>query len=220
MLAIDFKKSRIVNIRLVPKELERTKAFLLVLGSSTRCFTCFVLVPFQFCLTKCQTAQFAFVEFEHCFWWTVSVPRLWFRFVSKTRLFPEILIVHICRTPFAKTTNRFFMMRLNDRHGANSLIVFDKAQSAVLVCWRWLRPEWPITRDAGSDAMWATMRAKHETAMRCDAKILAMRVIAAEILCDAVRRYEKTSDAMPRCRPLRLRHCYDYLSVNCAEVGP
>ena len=53
-------KIRIVNIRLAPKQLERTKASLLVLGSSTRCFTCFVLVPFQFCLTKCQTAQFAF----------------------------------------------------------------------------------------------------------------------------------------------------------------
>ena len=62
---------------------------------------------FQFRRTKCQTAQFAFLEFEHCSWWSVSVPRLWFRFVSKTRLFPEILIVHICRTPFAKTTNWF-----------------------------------------------------------------------------------------------------------------
>ena len=62
--------------------------------------------------------------------------------------------------------------------------------------------EWPISRDAGSDAMWATMRAKHETAMRCDAKILAMRVLAAEILCDALPRCENTSDAMPRCRPL------------------
>ena len=62
----------------------------------------------------------------------------------------------------------------------------------------------PISRDAGSDAMRVTMRAKHETAMRCDAKILAMRVLAAEILCDALPRCENTSDAMPRRRPLRL----------------
>ena len=36
-------------------------------------------------------------------------------------------------------------------------------------------------------------------------KILAMRVLAAEILCDATPRCENTSDAMPRCRPLRSR---------------
>ena len=42
-----------------------------------------------------------------------------------------------------------------------------------------------------------------EMAMRCDAKILVMRVLAAEILCDAPPRCENTSDAMPRCRPLR-----------------
>ena len=39
--------------------------------------------------------------------------------------------------------------------------------------------------------------------MRCDAKILAMRILAAEILCDALPRCRNTSDAMPRCRPLR-----------------
>ena len=42
-----------------------------------------------------------------------------------------------------------------------------------------------------------------EMAMRCDATILALRVLAAEILCDAPPRCENTSDAMPRCRPLR-----------------
>ena len=49
------------------------------------------------------------------------------------------------------------------------------------------------------------MRAKHGKgdAMRC--KILAMCVLAAEILCDALPRCENTSDAMPRCRPLRSR---------------
>ena len=36
--------------------------------------------------------------------------------------------------------------------------------------------------------------------MRC--KNLAMRVLAAEILCDALPRCENTSDVMPRCRPL------------------
>ena len=41
-----------------------------------------------------------------------------------------------------------------------------------------------------------------DMAMRCDAKILAMRVLAAEILCDVLPRCENTSDAMPRCRPL------------------
>ena len=60
------------------------------------------------------------------------------------------------------------------------------------------KAEWPTSRDAGSDAMWATMRAKHETAMRCDAKILAMRVLAAEILCDALPRCENTSDMRRR----------------------
>ena len=58
--------------------------------------------------------------------------------------------------------------------------------------------EWPISRDTGSDAMCA----KHGNgdAMRC--KNLAMRVLAAQILCDALPRCENTSDAMPRCRPL------------------
>ena len=41
-----------------------------------------------------------------------------------------------------------------------------------------------------------------EMAMRRDAKILAMRVLAAEILCDAPPRCENTSDVMPRCQPL------------------
>ena len=45
-----------------------------------------------------------------------------------------------------------------------------------------------------------------EKAMRCDAKILAMRVLAAEILSDALPRCENTSDAMPRCRPLSFAH--------------
>ena len=46
------------------------------------------------------------------------------------------------------------------------------------------------------------MCAKHGKgdAMRC--KNLAMRVLAAEILCDVLPRCENTSDAMPRCRPL------------------
>ena len=58
-------------------------------------------------------------------------------------------------------------------------------------------------------AMRAAMRcerrcgANPEVAMRCDAKILAMRILAAEILCDALPRCKNTSDAMPRCRPLR-----------------
>ena len=57
-------------------------------------------------------------------------------------------------------------------------------------------------------AMRAAMRCERrcvvnaEMAMRCDAKILAMRVLVAEILCDALPRCENTSDAMPRCRPL------------------
>ena len=42
------------------------------------------------------------------------------------------------------------------------------------------------------------MRAKHETAMQCDAKILAMRVLAAEIL-SAVRSHDAKTLAM-RCR--------------------
>ena len=45
-----------------------------------------------------------------------------------------------------------------------------------------------------------------EMAMRCDAKILAMRVLAAEILCDAPPRCKNTSDAMPRCWPLSSCH--------------
>ena len=36
-----------------------------------------------------------------------------------------------------------------------------------------------------------------EMAMRCDAKILAMRVLAAKILCDALPRCENTGDAGP-----------------------
>ena len=44
-----------------------------------------------------------------------------------------------------------------------------------------------------------------EMAMWCDPKILG-RVLAAEILCDAFPRCENTSDAMPQCRPLRLRY--------------
>ena len=58
-------------------------------------------------------------------------------------------------------------------------------------------------------AMRAAMRCewrrvlKTEMAMRCDAKILAMHVLATEILCDVPPRCENTSDAMPRCRPLR-----------------
>ena len=57
-------------------------------------------------------------------------------------------------------------------------------------------------------AMRAAMRCKRqcvlntEMAMRCDAEILAMRVLVAEILCDALPRCENTSDAMPRCCPL------------------
>ena len=55
-------------------------------------------------------------------------------------------------------------------------------------------------------AMRAVMRCERRcvlnTKWRCDAKILAMRVLAAEILCDALPRCENTSDAMPRCRPL------------------
>ena len=41
---------------------------------------------------------------------------------------------------------------------------------------------------------------------RCDAKILAMRILAAEILCDAFPRCKNSSDAMPRFRPLSLVH--------------
>ena len=69
------------------------------------------------------------------------------------------------------------------------------------------RAEWPILRDAGSDAM----SAKHGKgdAMRC--KNLAMRVLAAEILCDAMPRCENTSNAMPRCRPLRSREDFSRL---------
>ena len=52
-----------------------------------------------------------------------------------------------------------------------------------------------------------------EMAMRCDAKSLAMRLLAAEILCDAPPRCENTSDAMPRCRPLS-SHALSILSVD------
>ena len=38
-----------------------------------------------------------------------------------------------------KQLTEFFMMKLNDRRGTNNSIVFDKAQSGVLVCWCWLR---------------------------------------------------------------------------------
>ena len=40
-------------------------------------------------------------------------------------------------------------------------------------------------------------------AMRCDAKILAMRLFAAEILCDVLPQCKNTSDAMPRYQPLK-----------------
>ena len=56
-------------------------------------------------------------------------------------------------------------------------------------------------------AMRAAMRCERrfvlymEMAMRCDAKIVAIRVLVAEILCDALP-CENTSDAMPRCWPL------------------
>ena len=62
--------------------------------------------------------------------------------------------------------------------------------------------EWPMSRSAGSDAMSATMRAKHGTAMRCDFPVPAMRILAAKSLCEALPRCVNTSDAKPRCRPL------------------
>ena len=46
-----------------------------------------------------------------------------------------------------------------------------------------------------SDAMRVAKRAKHGN---------GDVVLAAEILCDAPPQCENTSDAMPRCRPLRL----------------
>ena len=54
-----------------------------------------------------------------------------------------------------------------------------------------------------------------EMPMRCDAKILAMRVLAAEILCcarrcDALPRCENASDAMSRCA----------IQSKCAENRP
>ena len=66
-------------------------------------------------------------------------------------------------------------------------------------------------------AMRAAMRCERrcvlnmEMAMRCDAKILAMHILAAEILRDALPRCKNTSDAMPRCRPLSVQHPLKHL---------
>ena len=62
-----FEKSRIVNIRLAPKQLEKTKALLLVLGSSTHCFTCFVLIPFQLLSNKMSNCAICFLEWTMFF---------------------------------------------------------------------------------------------------------------------------------------------------------
>ena len=140
MLAIDLKNHApcIVNIRFAPKQLKKTKASLIFGGIHHALFHMFVLSLSNFCLTKMSDRALFWVWTR--FLMKCSVPRLWFRFVSKTRLFqiPEILIVHICGTRFPKITNSLFMMKLNDRHGTNNLIVSDKAQSAVLVCKCWL----------------------------------------------------------------------------------
>ena len=63
--------------------------------------------------------------------------------------------------------------------------------------------------------------------MRCDAKIPAMRVLAAESLCDALPRCENTSDcdsAMPATQSeiqcLIARYLSDVVSVGCMVLPP
>ena len=61
------------------------------------------------------------------------------------------------------------------------------------------------------------MRVKHEMAMRCDAKILAMRVLAAEI-SSAMRSHDAKTLAM-RCRDAGHSECHFPLRV-AGRVAP